>query len=112
MTYGVVSDELNWDAESQAYIRSRSSRYQDGLDIEPAWTLEVLGDADMVAFEPDPKSRVGAARFVGRSSSAGRVLVMIAYRDLDGDLHEVNAWPANGADLKFYEKGLNNGQDD
>ncbi len=63
-----MSDELNWDAESQAYIRSRSSRYQDGLDIEPAWTQEVLGDEDMAALEPDPKSRVGAARFIGRSA--------------------------------------------
>lgn len=45
-------------------------------------------------------------------SSAGRVLVVIAYRDLDGDLHGVNAWPATGADLKIDEEGLNNGQDD
>ncbi len=97
---------------SQAYIRSRSSRYPDVLDIETVWTQEVLGDADMAALEPDPKSRVGAARFIGRSSSAGRVLVVIAYRDLDGDLHGVNAWPATGADLKIYEEGLNHGQDD
>lgn len=103
-----MSDELNWDAESEAYIRTRSARYRDGLDIEPVWTQEVLIDADMVAFEPDPKSRVGAARFVGRSSSAGRVLVVIAYRDL----HGVNAWPASGADLKFYEEGFDHGQDD
>ncbi|MDN5766814.1 MAG: hypothetical protein L0H96_12890 [Humibacillus sp.] len=86
-----MSEELNWDADSEAYIRARSRRYRDGLDIEAAWTQEVLGDTDMVAFEPDPKSRVGAARFVGRSRSAGRVLVVIAYRDLDGDLHGVNA---------------------
>ncbi|MGB3186430.1 MAG: hypothetical protein WBG36_15270 [Ornithinimicrobium sp.] len=44
-----MSEELNWDAESQAYIRSRSSRYQDGLDIEIVWTQEVLGDVDMAA---------------------------------------------------------------
>ncbi len=109
---GVVSEGLNWDADSEAYIRGRSSRYRDGLDIEPVWTQEVLDDADMVAFEPDPKSRVGAARFVGRSTSAGRVLVVIAYRDPDGDLHGVNAWPATGADLKFYTEGLDDGQDD
>lgn len=63
-------------------------------------------------LEPDPKSRVGAARFIGLSNGAGRVLVVIAYRDLDGDLHGVNAWPAIGADLKIYEEGLNYGQDD
>ena len=38
--------------------------------------------------------------------------MVIAYRDLDGDLHGVNAWPATGADLKFYEEGLDHGQDD
>lgn len=70
-----------------------------------------MRDADMAALEPDPKSRVGAARFVGRSKGAGRVLVVIAYRDLDGDLHGINAWPATGADMKIYEEGLNDGQD-
>lgn len=35
---------------------------------------------------------------------------MIAYRDLDGDLHGVNAWPATGADLKFYEEGQDDGE--
>jgi hypothetical protein len=106
-----VSDEPSWNAESGAYIRSRSSRYQDGFDIEPAWTQEVLTDAELATFEPDPKSRVGASRFIGFSNSAGRVLVVIAYRDLDGDLHGVNAWPATGADLKLYEEGRDDGQD-
>ncbi len=40
------------------------------------------------------------------------MLVVIAYRDLDGDLHGVNAWPATGAALRIYEEGLNNGKDD
>ena len=44
--------------------------------------------------------------------SAGRVLVVIAYRDLDGDLHGINAWPATGADLKLYKQGDDDGQDD
>jgi hypothetical protein len=30
------------------------------------------------------------------------VLVVIAYRDLDGDLHGMNAWPATGRDLAIY----------
>lgn len=94
-----------------AYIASRSSRYPDALDIAPDWTSEVLADADLVALEPDPKSRMGASRFIGHSPSAGRVLVVIAYRDLDGDLHGVNAWPATGADLQIYEEGLDDGQD-
>jgi hypothetical protein len=54
---------------------------------------------------------MGAARFIGHSRSAGRVIVAIAYRDLDGDLHGVNAWPATGADLKMYEQGDDDGQD-
>lgn len=102
-----MTDELNWDADSRAYIRRRSNRYRGGLDIEPGWTQEVLGDIDLAAFEPDPKSRGCAARFIGRSDSAGRVPVVIA----NGDLHGVNAWPATGADLKMYEEGPNNGQD-
>jgi hypothetical protein len=40
------------------------------------------------------------------------VLVVIAYRDLDGDLHGINAWPATGADLRAYEGVISDGQDD
>lgn len=65
-----------------------------------------------LALEPDPKSRMGASRFIGHSPSAERVIVVIAYRDLDGDLHGVNAWPATGADLRLYQQGDDDGQDD
>lgn len=106
-----MSEGLTWDAESSAYIRSRSSRYPDGMDIDPSWTQEVFADEDLVSFEPDPKSRMGASRFVGSSAGAGRVLVVIAYRDLDGDLHGVNAWPASGADLNFYMLEALDGED-
>jgi hypothetical protein len=40
------------------------------------------------------------------------VLVVIAYRDLDGDLHGVNAWPATGPDLELYRREADDGQDD
>ena len=70
-----------------------------------------MSDPDLAALEPDPKSRMRAARFIGYSPSVVRVLVVIAYRDLDGDLHGVNAWPATGADLKLYEEGRDDGQD-
>ena len=43
---------------------------------------------------------------------SGRVLVVIAFRDTDGDLHGINAWPTSGADLKIYRKEATNGQDD
>ena len=52
---------------------------------------------------------MGAASFIGYSPGAVRVLVVIAYRDLDGDLQGVNAWPATGADLTLYEKGRDDG---
>jgi hypothetical protein len=29
-------------------------------------------------------------------------LVVIAYQDLDGDWHGMNAWPASGRDLAAY----------
>jgi hypothetical protein len=89
-----LREEIHWDPDAIAYIRSRGSRYPGGIDIEPEWTKEVLDDGDLLALEPDPKSRMGAARFFGRSPSVGRVVVVIAYRDLGGDLHGVNAWPA------------------
>ncbi len=38
-----------------------------------------------------------ASRFIGHSPSAGRVLVVIAYRDLHGELHGVNARPGSRA---------------
>lgn len=105
-----MGEELTWDAESAAYIRARGERYPGGTGVEPEWAQEAMADADMLAFEPDPKSRMGASRFIGRSISAGRIL--IAYRDSDGDLHGVNAWPATGADLRTYAKGLDDGEGD
>lgn len=107
-----MSDEVLWSAEGIAYIRSRSARYPGAVDIEPSWAQEVLDDLDMIALEPDPKSRIGAARFIGESRAAGMVLVVIGYRDLDGDLHGINAWPASGADIALYLAGAHDGEDD
>ena len=66
----------------------------------------------LLALEAHPKSRMGASRFIGRSRSAGRVIVLIAYRDLDGDVHGINAWPVTGADLELYQQGGDDGHDD
>jgi hypothetical protein len=107
-----MGEELIWDEDSAAYIRSRGERYPNSMDLEPEWTKEVMADVDLVALEPDPKSRMGASRFIGHSPSAGRVLVVIAHRDNDGDLHGINAWPATGIDLKLYTEGNDDGQDD
>jgi len=47
---------------------------------------------------------MGAAAFVGWSPSARRVRLVLAYQDLDGDLHGLNAWPASGRDLATYNE--------
>ena len=86
-----MGEEIQWDPAAVAYIRSRGDRYPDRVGIEPEWIREVMAEVDLVALEPDPKPRMGASRFIGRSRAAGRVLVVIAYRDLDGDLHGINA---------------------
>jgi hypothetical protein len=39
------------------------------------------------------------------SAAAGAVLVVLAYRDLDGDLHGMTAWPAAGRTLRLYTDG-------
>lgn len=93
-----------------AYIGSRSSRYADAMDIESDWTREALTDIDMVALEPDPKFGVGASRFLGHSPSAGRLLVVIAYHDLDRQLH-AGTLTGHWADLQIYQEGLDDGQD-
>jgi hypothetical protein len=93
---------LWWADEDADHIRSRSARYPDAMNIEPDWTQEVLADDDLLELSPYPSSRIGALGFVGYSPTAGRVLVVIAYQDQDGDLHGLNAWPASGRDLASY----------
>jgi hypothetical protein len=57
--------------------------------------------------------RLGLARPAssGYSPSAGKVIVVIAYRDLNGDLHGMNAWPASGRDLATYLKEGDDGEE-
>jgi len=76
------------------------------VDLEPEWTQEVMADEYLVELSPYPASRVGASGFIGYSPSAGRVLVVIVYRDLDGELHGMNAWPASGRDLATYKRAV------
>ena len=54
---------------------------------------------------------LGGTGFIGYSASAGKVLVVIAYRDLDGDLHGMNAWPASGRDLATYLEEGDDGEE-
>jgi hypothetical protein len=66
----------------------------------------VIADEHLVELSPYPASRVHALGLIGYSPSAGRVLVVIAYRDLDGQLHGMNAWPASGRDLITYQQAV------
>lgn len=104
-----MSVELRWAEEDAAYIRSRSARYPGALDIDPTWTQEVVADENLIELSPYPTSRVRALGLIGHSPSAGRVLVVIAYRDFDGQLHGMNAWPASGRDLATYQEVTDGG---
>ena len=101
-----MGEQLRWAVEDAQYIQTRSQRYAGALNVEPSWTQEAMDDPNLVAFEPDPKSRVGAARFIGESPTSGLLIVVIAYRDLDG----VNPWPATGDDRDAYESGDQDGK--
>jgi len=90
--------------EDANYIATRSRRYPGALDIDVDWTREVLADSRLVAVVPYPRSRMGAAAFIGWSPSARRILLVLAYQDLDGDLHGLNAWPASGRELATYNE--------
>ncbi|WP_346924581.1 hypothetical protein [uncultured Arthrobacter sp.] len=93
------SVRIEWASEDVACIGTRSQRYPDALDIEVGWAQEVVADPQLVQVTPYPRSRTRASAFIGFSPSAERVLVVIAYQDLDGDWHGMNAWPASGRDL-------------
>lgn len=93
---------IEWSSEDVAYIGTRSRRYPGALDIEVAWAQQVLADPQLVQVTPYPRSRTGASAFIGFSPGAERVLVVIAYQDLEGDWHGMNAWPASGRDLTTY----------
>lgn len=94
--------QIEWTSEDVAYIGTRSKRYPGALDIKVGWTQEVVADPQLVVVAPYPRSRTRASAFIGFSPSAARVLVVIAYQDLDGDWHGMNAWPASGRDLSAY----------
>ena len=96
---GVVND-LWWRDDDAEYIRRRSDRYPGATNIEPDWTLEAAADPRRIVHDPDPKSRSGAVRLIGYSTTAGFVLTVIA----TGGAHAgVTAWKSSGADLRDYE---------
>ncbi len=96
--------EVIWSDAAAKHL-ARSQRYPGALDIEVDWTVEAVNDIDAVQVDPYWTSRVNALAFIGYSAAAGAVLVVLAYRDLDGDLHGMTAWPATGRALRLYTDG-------
>lgn len=96
--------EVIW-SDAAAQHLARSQRYPGAGDIEVDWTVEAVDDGDAVQVDPYWTSRVNALAIIGYSAGAGAVLVVLAYRDLDGDLHGMSAWPATGRALRLYTDG-------
>lgn len=94
-----MANQLWWDEEDVAHIRSRSTRYAGAVDIEPEWTVQAAADPARVVRDPDPRSRAAYIRLIGYSSAAGFVLTVIIDPD---DLSGVTAWKTRGADLRDY----------
>jgi hypothetical protein len=99
--------EVIW-SDAAAQHLARSQRYPGAVDIEVDWTVEAVNDIDAVQVDPYWTSRVNALAIIGYSAAAGAVLVVLvvlAYRDLDGDLHGMTAWPAASRALRLYTDG-------
>ena len=92
-------------SDAAAQHLARSQRYPGAVDIEVDWTVEAVNDIDAVQVDPYWTSRVNAFAIIGYSAAAGAVLVVLAYRDLDGDLHGMTAWPTAGRALRLYTDG-------
>jgi hypothetical protein len=96
--------EVIW-SDAAAQHLARSQRYPGAVDIEVDWTVEAVNDIDAVQVDPYWTSRVNALAVIGYSAGAGAVLVVLAYRDVDGDVHGMTAWPATGRALRLYTDG-------
>jgi hypothetical protein len=99
---------IEWDAVAAEHIRNRSARYSAAVDIDPAWTNEVVADPDRMVDEPDPHSaHLNSVRIVGYSSRAGMVITVVALRDRAGVLHGASAWKTRDAAWRQYMEGRN-----
>ena len=98
------ADRVGRDAAH--HIRTRSLRYPDAVNIEPAWTVEVVNDPDRIVDEPDPQSaHANSVRVVGYSPSAAMVITVVALSDPDGVLHGATAWRTTGRPRRQYMEG-------
>jgi hypothetical protein len=101
-----VAEWIEWDATAAGHIRTRSTRYEQAVDIDPAWTGEVVTDPDRLVDEPDPRSaHLNSVRVVGYSPTAGMVITVVALRDRDGVLRGASAWKTRGAAWRQYMEG-------
>lgn len=99
-------EQIEWGSEAAEHIRTRSTRYAEAVDIDPAWTVDVLSDPDRLVDEPDPRSaHLNSVRVVGYSPTARMVITIVALRDASGVLHGASAWKTRGAPLRQYLKG-------
>lgn len=96
--------EVIWSDEALEHL-ARSQRYPGAVDIEGDWTVEAVNDAGAVQVDPYWTSRINALAIIVYSPGAGAVLLVLAYRDLAGDLHGMTAWPATGRALRLYTDG-------
>jgi hypothetical protein len=83
----------------------RSQRYSGAIDIDPAAAIETGQDPHRLIAR-DPNSATGEAiRLIGYSSTADRVLVIIAIPEEHppaGLWHIATAWPANRRQRATY----------
>lgn len=73
----LVLEAIEWPEEIAAYIRSRSQRRKNDMDIEPEWATEAaLDPMRLVGVRQDPKTGRGSLSLtvVGYSPAAAEVL--------------------------------------
>lgn len=101
-----MAERVAWDGGKSGHIRTRSARYADAVDIDPAWTVEAVNDPDRLVDEPDPRSaHANGVRIVGYSPTARMVITVVALRDAQGVLRGASAWKTTGAPLRQYLEG-------
>lgn len=105
-TLSYVRERIVWADEAAHHIRTRSQRYPNGVDIEPAWTVEAIDDPERLVDEPDPQSaHANSVRLVGYSHSAAMLITVVALRDSHGVLHGASAWRTTGKPRRQYWEG-------
>lgn len=98
-----MPETIAWDDDAAEHLRTRSTRYPGAMDIDPAWTLDVVNDPERLVDEPDPRSvHANSVRIVGYSPAARMVITIVALRDTNGVLHGASAWKTTGAALRQY----------